>query len=93
MPPDTSHASESAQYEIAVPTLDHAEGIATVHVTAWQEAYGDWVPARLLDEAARARRVEHWTRTLTDPEPGTVIRVALSGGAVIGFALAGPSRE
>lgn len=90
---DAARHGERRLHRIVVPTLDHAAGIAEVHNTGWREAYESLVPPHRYDDAARERRLAHWTRTLTEPEAGTELRIAVSNGTVIGFAMAGPTRD
>jgi GNAT superfamily N-acetyltransferase len=43
-----------------------AEGIAYVHVTAWQETYRGLVPDSVLDNLSVERRTREWRATLQD---------------------------
>jgi ribosomal protein S18 acetylase RimI-like enzyme len=65
---------------------------ARCHVECWREAYSELVdPARLtLIVADIAERAELW-RSLIDT--GRPPLVAVDGGQVVGFAIAGPTQE
>ncbi|MFB9775449.1 GNAT family N-acetyltransferase [Brevibacterium otitidis] len=80
------------------PDLQLIRGIAAVHNTGWREAYGTQLPARFYDDTALARRIEMWTRVLSTPDACFRTRVAVTADAaaqpeVLGFAIAGPSRD
>ena len=74
----------------AVPA--DAAGGAAMHAACWQEAYGPYVDPRLLAErlADRERWLAAWTRQLAVGPPRVV---AEAGGELVGFAVAGPSRD
>lgn len=72
---------------------DDAGGIGSIHVRAWRAAYAHLMPAdylAALDERDWADR--HRARTIA-PEPGTARWVAEHEGVVVGFLVAGPSRD
>lgn len=92
LPPNPGNASQPGRYEVVVPTLDHAAGIATVHNDGWRQTFGHLLAGHHYDEAALARRVDFWTRELRQPGADTVMRVAVADGEVIGFAESGPTR-
>lgn len=70
-----------------------AEGIAGVHVRSWRAAYRGIVPDDVLDELSIPRRAATWRERLSQPAEEERTLVAESGGAVVGFAAAGPSRD
>lgn len=69
-----------------------AEAGAALHRACWREAYGPYVDRALLDErlADTDRWTAAWDRQLTDGPPRTV---AEADGELVGFAVAGPSRD
>jgi ribosomal protein S18 acetylase RimI-like enzyme len=78
---------------IRLATPADADGIARVHVRAWQSAYAGIVPAETLaaldpDEDARRTR-----QALADETRPFRTLVAVDGAGVIGFASYGPYRN
>ena len=73
-------------------TLGDADGIAEVHVAAWRWAYQGQVPDAYLDSLSVAERTEAW-RSWVGEQAGIRVWVADSGGRVVGFVVAGPSRD
>ena len=53
-------------FEVAVPYLDDAEELASIHVQAWREAYGELLPEQFYDDAARASRQVMWSGRLSE---------------------------
>ena len=78
---------------VRAATPDDVDGIARVHVEAWRETYRDLVPADLLAGLSVADRAATWRRAFERPDPRSVLLVAEEGGAVAGFARAGPTRD
>ena len=79
--------------ELAVPHLDDAEELASVHVQVWRETYGGLLPERFYDDAARASRQMMWSDRLSQ-EPGRErVRIARQHGRIVGFAARGPAAE
>ena len=82
-----------------VPTIRPAEvkdanGIAYVHVTAWQETYRGLMPDSVLDTLSIERRARQWKETLEDiSNPYHPTLVAESERKIIGFANYGQERE
>jgi GNAT superfamily N-acetyltransferase len=74
--------------------LKDAEGIAYVHVTAWQETYRGWMPDSVLDTLSVERRTREWRETLQDQvniyHSAVVAEV---DGQTVGFANYGRERE
>jgi GNAT superfamily N-acetyltransferase len=72
--------------------VEHAEGIATVHVAAWRRAYDGLLPADVLLALSVEKRTEAWRRQLQDMAVATW--VAGTGGTDIdGFVSVGRSRD
>jgi len=71
-----------------------AEGIAYVHVTAWQETYRGLMPDSVLDNLSVERRTREWRATLQDEANiyHTTV-VAEEDAQIIGFANYGRARE
>jgi ribosomal protein S18 acetylase RimI-like enzyme len=63
-----------------------------MHAACWRESYGPYVDRRLLDErlADTARWTTAWTKHLIDGPPRVL---AEAEGELVGFAVAGPSRD
>jgi len=85
----------------ATPTLrtavpaDAAAG-AAMHNACWREAYGPYVDRARLEErlADTATWLAAWTRHLTSGPPRIVAEVpGEAGPEMVGFAVAGPSRD
>lgn len=70
-----------------------AEAIAGVHVRAWQAAYRGQLTDDYLDGLTVDERLEQHRRTLEEPRPDWRTWVAEDEGAVLGFAVTGPSED
>lgn len=78
---------------IRMPGAEDADAIASVQVAGWRETYAHLLPARFYDDDALAAARERWRQLLTT-EPGPYrLGVADEGGHVVGFAVAGPTRD
>jgi len=64
------------------------EGIARVHVQAWQESYARLVPPEAFEQHAIGLRLKQWGATLSDPDRSTLVHE--SEGAIAGFISGGP---
>lgn len=73
-------------------TLADAEGIAAVHVAAWRWTYRGQVPDAYLEALSVAERAEAWRSWVRDAV-GIRVWVAESSERVVGFVIAGPSRD
>jgi len=74
--------------------VQDADGIAHVHVTAWQETYRGLMPDSVLDTLSIQRRAEQWKNSLADPTDlyhATI--VAEVSERIIGFINYGRERE
>ena len=71
-------------------TAADARGIARVHVRSWREAYAGVFSPHLLENLDVGTRAARWERIIAG---GTEVWVAESGGRIVGWASAGPSRE
>ncbi|MGE3718438.1 MAG: N-acetyltransferase family protein, partial [Bauldia sp.] len=77
-------------------TIDDAEGIARMHVKAWQESFRGLVPDAYLDSMNVEERIERWRNGTLASSPGRRSDVptfaAFDGDVVVGFATFGPRR-
>jgi ribosomal protein S18 acetylase RimI-like enzyme len=69
-----------------------AEAIAQVHVRAWQAAYRGILSEEVIRAHAQRRR-PYWTSYLGGSSPDEHVLVAVAGGPIRGFAVAGPSGD
>jgi ribosomal protein S18 acetylase RimI-like enzyme len=69
-------------FEVAVPYLDDAEELASIHVQAWREAYGELLPEQFYDDAARASRQVMWSGRLSEEAGRERVRVARRQGRI-----------
>ncbi len=75
-------------------TVDDAPMIAAVHVRSWQVAYRGQLPDELLDGLSVERRTQRWgVRWWAERGASHHLLVAEAGGALVGFAAIGPSRD
>lgn len=77
-----------------------AEGLAYVHITAWQTAYREILPADYLDALTPASRTERWQERLarqSEAEFTFVAEATTSAGdeerKLVGFVAGGPERD
>ncbi len=83
-----------------------AEGIAYVHITAWQTAYREILPVSYLDALTPASRMERWQQRLARQSEAefTFVAEAAAGSTprgglgdterrLVGFAAGGPERD
>lgn len=71
--------------------VDDAQGIAAVHVAAWQAAYRGLMPDDYLASLRAEARADFWRRALAaEPHP---VLVAERAGRIVGFASCGPPRD
>lgn len=66
-----------------------ATRLATIHITSWQNTYGEVFPDEFLDDLDIDRRAEWFDRQIVS---GAQILVADADG-VVGFCLIGPSND
>ena len=64
--------------------------MGSVQVRAWQAAYRGLMPDEYLDGLVPAEREAMWANAFDQPRHGQLIFVVEEGGAVRGFAAAGP---
>jgi len=79
-------------FEIRKATVADAEGIAFVHVKAWQESYGYALPQTELDAMNPADRVERWRNILNGAEQQAYVAVN-DAHQIVGWATAGSCRD
>jgi ribosomal protein S18 acetylase RimI-like enzyme len=75
--------------------LSDASAIAEVHVRAWRETYRGIMPDKVLDEPSAERSAQNWSAATAGlSEKRQVLSVAVDDlGTIVGFAVAGPTRE
>jgi ribosomal protein S18 acetylase RimI-like enzyme len=72
---------------------DDAEGIATVHVKSWQEAYVGMLPQEVLDRQSVPARYRTWSAYLSKPSQHRWVYVAIDPATgIVGFAEAARCR-
>ena len=82
----------TARMEIRLATPDDALVVAGVHVRSWQVGYRGLLDDDLLDGLVPEERAARYTFGSPDPlAPST--RVAVEGGAIVGFATTAPARD
>ena len=76
-------------------TLDDAPRLAEIHITSWQAAYADLLPAEFLDSLSgeAGKRTEQWQDWLSTESPQRAVLVAVDDEEVVGFAHIGPSGD
>ena len=84
-----------AQIQVTIRNakLEDAEGIAYVHVKAWQESYKEILPEDYLAKISYSERLELRKQILSIDDPTNLRLVAEYEGKIIGFCDAGKSRD
>jgi len=77
-------------FTIREPQLVDASEIADLHVATWKEAYSHLLPADYFSEQYVEGRHRMWDHVLTHPREDMRVRVAETGGTIIGFSWVGP---
>ena len=72
---------------------DDAPAIGAMHVASWRETYARLLPDELLNGLSTEARSAMWSATLSDPNSGTAVFLAESGGAIVGFGACGGQRD
>jgi len=73
------------------PAPSDVAAAANCHMECWREAYSDLLPsARLAELLSIDRFLDLWHHNITG---GPLVRIAVQGSEVIGFATAGPAQE
>lgn len=83
----------NALSSIRPATAADAAGIARVHVRAWREAYAHLLSADFLEGISVDERSARWSRILGSDRPDRTFRVAEQREQIVGFAVAGSSRD
>ncbi len=76
---------------LRTPSLSDASQIAELHVATWREAYAHLLPEEFFTEEHIQSRHRMWNHILGNPREDWSVRIAESGGTIIGFAFVGPS--
>jgi GNAT superfamily N-acetyltransferase len=90
---DTPSLRLTGSAEVSVRTAgpDDAAAIARVQLVTWRTAFGDLLPAGVLDAWDDAAAAETWRTALAaPPSPAHSVLVAVDAGAVVGFAATAP---
>ncbi|MCZ2831051.1 GNAT family N-acetyltransferase [Modestobacter sp. VKM Ac-2986] len=83
-----------ADVSVRPATPDDAASIARVQLVTWRTAFGDLLPADVLDAWDDAATTETWRRAITaPPSPDHAVLVAVDAGAVVGFAATAPDGQ
>ncbi|NDK32388.1 GNAT family N-acetyltransferase [Nesterenkonia haasae] len=83
----------SPDFTVRHPKLHEAEGIASVHVKAWEEAYSGIFPEQFWNEESYQRRLNSWRQMLADQAHRARTRVTEVDGTIVGMAQIGPPHE
>jgi ribosomal protein S18 acetylase RimI-like enzyme len=75
--------------------LDDASRLAEIHITSWQAAYADLLPAEFLDGLSTElrARAEQWQDWLSTESPQRSVLVVADGDDIVGFAHLGPAGD
>lgn len=80
-------------FTIREPSVADAAEIADLHVSTWREAYTHLLPDDFFTDDYIAGRHKMWNHILSHPNDDAVVRIAETGGSIIGFAWVGPGRD
>ena len=81
-------------YSVRPMQVADAESVADVHVRVWRETYPGLMSAAYLDALDVAEFAQSWRERLADLPPDTSFLVGIApDGAIVGFGVAGPSRD
>ena len=81
-------------YSVRPMQLADAESVAEVHVQVWRETYPGLMSAAYLDALDVAEFAQFWHERLSDLPPDTCYLVGTGPeGDIVGFGVAGPSRD
>jgi len=78
------------------PAVEDAEGLADLHVRAWQVAYRGMIPDSYLDSLPIEieSRTERWRMRIAQPDPTELVTlVAEIDGSLVGWVTAGENRD
>jgi GNAT superfamily N-acetyltransferase len=82
-----------ASLSVRVAVVADAAAIAAVHVASWRGAYVGLIDQAFLDSLDVAEFAARRERSLAEPLAGWCHFVAEAGGAIVAFAVAGPTRD
>lgn len=80
-------------FTIRPARVEDADRLGDVHVLAWQQTYAHELPADLLAGLDPSQRADGWRRAIERNAHDGGRFVAEVDGQIVGFAVAGPSRE
>ena len=73
------------------PEPHEAEGMASLHVQCWREAYAEILPAELLATFSAEKRLPLWQKVI--PDEARFVLAAFDLSQPVGFVISGPSNE
>ena len=79
-------------YDVRPVEAADAEAFGRVHVQVWREAYAGLMPAEFLAGLSPERSTALVLERLRSPQQAVTL-VGTADGEVVGFAMAGPSRD
>lgn len=80
------------EMNIREANINDAEGIANVHVKAWQSAYREIMPNDYLDSLSVNEKTKIWQKSLSEHSLGINL-VIEKNKEIIGFCVFGPARD
>ena len=81
------------EVSVRVAVVGDAAAIAAAHVAAWRAAYAGLIDQPTLDALSVAEFTARREQHLQSPRPNGCHLVAEADGAIVGFAVVGPSRD
>jgi GNAT superfamily N-acetyltransferase len=80
---------------IRLAAFDDASRLAQIHITSWQAAYAELLPAEYLDGLSSeiVTRTEQWQDWLSTESPQRSVLVVVDADEIVGFAHIGPSGD
>lgn len=78
-------------FTVRVAKLADVSQIVDLHVSAWRETYFHLLPEGFFTDEHTEGRRRMWNHIFRNPREDWNVRVAESGGKIIGFAFVGPS--
>ena len=82
-----------ADYALREPMPGDVDLLARFHVEAWRQTYADLLPESCFDTEALQRRRFLWAGLIAGSDDASRLRLAERRGAIVGFAIAGRSRD
>jgi ribosomal protein S18 acetylase RimI-like enzyme len=83
--------SEKQHYQVRPATARDVPAIAAIHISAWQAAYADLMPAEHLAQLSADKRQAMWREAIEFADPQ--VYVALDDATCVGFVAFDRSRD